>query len=74
MCLCAPGLCSPELVLLLASDHSPLCGAAVRLVTAVVRRLGSRVRTALNDPEGFLELLDELVYKLSTVSDSECAR
>ena len=71
---CVSGLCSPELVLLLASEHLPLCGAAVRLVTAVVQRLGGRVRTALDDPEGFLELLDELVYKLSTIADSQCAR
>ncbi|KAF0310332.1 IQ calmodulin-binding motif-containing protein 1 [Amphibalanus amphitrite] len=68
------GLCSPELVLLLASEHGPLCAAAVELVTAVVRRLGRRVSAALDDAEGFLELLDELVYKLSTISDPGCAR
>ena len=67
------GLCSPELVLLLASEHGPLCSAAVHLVTAVVRRLGVRIRAALDDPEGFLELLDELVYKLSTIKDPQCA-
>ena len=67
-------MCSPELVLLLASEHGPLCAAAVELVTAVVRRLGRRVSAALDDAEGFLELLDELVYKLSTISDPGCAR